>query len=292
MENLKVTEYKKNHYIPRVILKNWITSGQYYNGIHVFEINSKQFSFSEAKGRGGFSFAMINNLYVPIIEGERVVNGEKWLSGLESAIGKILPIILMGNEIKYPDNLTAVKFIMGLLSLEYRSEYLLSLFRSLVANDIDVQTFLGFHSNRTIDQIVVENLVNSVDDFFRQIIPVKMRILQPASGEFIVTDRPVIPEIYVNERIIVVSPKTAIALSKGTIPFGYQYVPISEEFTNQINELLASRARSWIAGTSKIIVEKYSKIVGSDKWLELKNNEKVQMLPFKEISQGWEFKKQ
>lgn|GEM_PF-2664139 len=286
-----MAEYKKNHYMPKVILKNWVVPGASYEGVHVYEIDQKKFSFSASKGGSGFSFAIVNDLYVPILEGERVVDAEKWLSGLESAIGSVLPTILSGGEIKYSDHMMAVKFVMGLLSLQYRSEYVLSRFREAVEKDPEVQAFLGLHSDRTVDQVVVENIVNSVDDFFRQLLPVKMRIFQPTSGEFIVTDRPVIPEDYVGERIIVVAPKVAIALSKGPPPFGFQYVPIDQGFVETINDILATQARSWIAGSSDEIVKKYTAVVGNEKWTKMKDSEKVETLPFKQLSQGWEFKK-
>ncbi|MGE3682323.1 MAG: DUF4238 domain-containing protein [Bdellovibrionales bacterium] len=284
-------EYKKNHYIPKVLLKNWVVSGATYEGVHVFEIEPKKFSFSASRGGSGFSFAIINDLYVPILEGERIVDAEKWLSGLEGSIGKILPMLLASTDIRYESHLEAVKFVMGLLSLQYRSEYILSRVRETVATDPDAQQFLGLHSGRTVDQIVVENIVNSVDEFLREMAPVKMRIFQPTSGEFIVSDRPVLDEDYVGERIVVVAPKVAIALSKGTQPFEYQYVPINEDFTHQINDLVATQARSWIAGSSEMLVQKYSAVVESEKWLKMKNSEKVHMRPFKQLSQGWEFQK-
>lgn len=286
-----MAEYKKNHYIPKVILKNWVVAGPTYEGVHVFEIDSKKFSFSASKGSSGFSFAIVNDLYVPILEGERIVDAEKWLSGLEGSIGKTLPMLLAGTDVRYDSQLEAVKFVMGLLSLQYRSEYALNRFRETVAIDPDAQKFLGLHSNRTVDQIVVENIVNSVDEFLREMAPVKMRIFQPTSGEFIITDRPVIDEDYVGERIVVVAPKTAIALSKGTQPFAYQYIPINEEFTQQINDLIATQARSWIASGSEALVKKYSAVVGSEKWTKMRDSEKVRLLSFKQLSQGWEFQK-
>lgn len=286
-----MAEYKKNHYIPKVILKNWVTQGPTYDGINAFDIETKKIIFSAAKGSSGFSFAIANDLYVPILDGERIVDAEKWLSGLEGAIGAILPNIISGKDIQYPNHMDAVKFLMGLLSLQYRSEYDLSKFRDAVAGDAEVQKFLGLHLDRTVDQVVVENIVNSVGETMRSITPTKMRIFQPSSGEFIITDRPVIPENYVGERIIVVAPKVAIALSKGVPPFGYQYVPIDESMVETINDLLATQARSWIAGGSQTIVQKYAAVVGSEKWTKMRDSEKVHMIPFEQLSQGWEFKK-
>ena len=246
--------------------------------------------FSAAKGSSGFSFAIANDLYVPVLKGKRIVDAEKWLSGLEDALGAILPIVISGNDIKYEKQMVAVKFLMGLLSLQYRSEYVLSKFREAVEKDAEVQTFLNVHSNRTVDQVIVENIVNSVEETMKSITPTKMRILQPRSGEFIITDHPVIPEDYVGERIIVVAPKVAIALSKGLPSFGYQYVPIDESLVGRINDLLATQARSWIAGSSKAIVQKYAAVVGTEKWNKMKNSEKVHTIPFKQLLQGWEFK--
>ena len=172
-----MAEYKKNHYIPKVVLKNWVTKGPSYEGIFVYEIETKKNMFSAAKGSSGFSFAIANDLYVPVLKGKRIVDAEKWLSGLEDALGAILPIVISGNDIKYEKQMVAVKFLMGLLSLQYRSEYVLSKFREAVEKDAEVQTFLNVHSNRTVDQVIVENIVNSVEETMKSITPTKMRIL-------------------------------------------------------------------------------------------------------------------
>lgn len=286
-----MAEYKKNHYIPRVILKNWVTTGPQYEGVHVFEIDANKFSFSASKGSSGFSFAIVNDLYVPILEGGRVVSAEKWLSGLEGTIGSVLPMVLAGGDIQYASPSTALKFVMGLLSLEFRAEYILDRFKETLEKDLDVRSFLGLHSDRTVHQIIVENIVNSVDEYARRLLPVRMTILQTNTSEFIVTDRPVVDEQYVGQRIIVVAPSIAIALEQGAPPFSYQYSPVKDDLVHSINIALATNARSWIAGTSEEIVKKYSAIVGSDVWTKSKSSEKVHTVPFKQLSQGWEFKK-
>ena len=285
-----MTEYKKNHYIPKVILKHWITKGLKYDGVHVYDIEKQAFSFSSANGSSGFSFAIVNNLYVPILEGERVVSAEKWLSGLEAEIGKTLPQIVTGGDIRYDSLLSATKFIMGLLSLEFRSEYLLKKFKEAIDADSKIQEFVGKKDGRTTDQIVVENIVNSVDEHFRRLSPIQIIVFQTTTSEFVLSDRPVLDESYVGQRIIVLTPQIAISITQGHQQFEYKYVTAQDDLVHSINEFITVNARSWIAAKSDVSLKKYQPLIGSERWIKAKDSEKIEVHPFELLSAGWEFK--
>jgi len=286
-----MAEYKKNHYIPKVILKHWASKGSKYDGVHVYEIESQSNSFSTANGGSGFSFAIVNDLYVPIIDGERVVSAEKWLSGLEAEIGKTLPQITVGGDIRYDSLSSAAKFIMALLSLEFRSEYLLKKFKETIDSDSKIQEFVGKKNGRTTNQIVVENIVNSVDEHFRRLTPIQMTIFQTTSSEFIISDRPVLDESYVGQRIVVLTPQIAVAITQGSQPYEYKYVTAKDELVHSINEFIAINARSWIAAKTESTLKRYQPLIGSDRWTKARDTEKIVTQPFELLSAGWEFKK-
>jgi hypothetical protein len=84
-----VAELKKNHFIPKSVLKYWVDPKTPHRGVHVYDIVKKRIYVSTGTGSTPFSFAIGRDLYVHAATGTRAVGLEKWFSGLESSLGSL-----------------------------------------------------------------------------------------------------------------------------------------------------------------------------------------------------------
>lgn len=100
---------KNNHYIPKCLLKRWVTNNGVYDGVHCLDLRAKKIEFGSANGKSAYSFASLDNLYILDGDSEKKENLENWLSGLENSISLFIDKVERGQTehlFKEPKHMT------------------------------------------------------------------------------------------------------------------------------------------------------------------------------------------
>lgn len=84
-----MSEFRRNHFVPRFILKNWVTQGHRYEGVYCFDIEEDRSYFASARGKSGLGFAAADDLYIPVVNGDRSTALEKWFSSFEGPLSHV-----------------------------------------------------------------------------------------------------------------------------------------------------------------------------------------------------------
>jgi len=123
---------RRNHTVPKCLLKNWLEINGKKVGHWVLDCESGEIKFHEG---GEANFAVSEYIYVP----SRHQNGkdyrdeslEDWFSGGEDKLSKIIDALRKGNAIK-PENV--YEFIESVIALGFRSSYEIEEFKKILTS--------------------------------------------------------------------------------------------------------------------------------------------------------------
>ncbi|MVM39465.1 DUF4238 domain-containing protein [Spirosoma sp. HMF3257] len=285
-------EYKKNHTIPRVILKEWVSKKDGLEGVFVYEIDKKKEYFSSAKGGRGFSFAITNFLYVPDIDGKKHPNLEKWKSGLESVLSKFIRSI-KSQQVKglVKDNAELALILMSIISLDATSKYDIELGYKFLIDNPEYKKLISGEPEREIKILLLENAVNSVNEEISNYEAIEFTVLTAGEdSEFIYCDRPLISKPFDETSFIVLTKNTLLAFKnvKGTSTI--EYKECRPDMVDNVNQLMVERSREWIIASKQAILDKYKAIIGSDRWIRSVKEDRIVYTPIKNLKHGNYFK--
>lgn len=242
---------KNNHYIPRCLLKYWIVNNGNYNGVNFLNLQSKTIDFSSSVGKKPFSFASIDNLYVLSKENERLINLENWFEGLENSLSIFTNKVLRNDSSLFKNLGHMNKFMMGLVSFEFRSRYFIEKGIEFLDSNPDIKS--GFNWKSSF-QIILENVVNATTDNANQLFPVEF-IVWKSEIPLLICDRPLMFKIIDDYSFFPLTPNLILSFIKTSNQSTISYKNADEQFVISFNKMIVENARDWIVSTDKKILE-------------------------------------
>lgn len=250
---------RNNHVIPRCLLKRWVTMEEDRYGVNVYEIPKKKYSYSSPSKQRGYSFAIEEYLYVPIVDNERINSLEDWLGALEATLDGFINKMVEGNSQPLYDSIDEyTKLIMALLSFCNRSVYDINLLKKHYAQDPNLIPLLSSNPETEIDILVLQNLVTSVLQFTPEYGHSLITLWVNEEGKFLLCDRPFLHEPIPGISFLPITPYMCLSLDKNQKLKSYKYERISDKLLNKINDTVVERARNWIIALDKKNLEKYA----------------------------------
>lgn len=248
---------KINHFVPKCLLKRWAVKGELYNGVHVADLKIKNVSFSSSSGKGAFSFAALNDLYILTDEqGERLTNLEDWFSGLENSLSTFIDKIERNRKPEFKELKHANHLFMCVFSFKYRSKYILNQFTDFLRKD---EKLVKSYGQKSLHCIVLENVVNGVSHLINQFWPLEI-IIWESKAPLLLSDNPLytLNDSGIEYHFFPLTPKYFMSfnrkLSLQSNFISHKTAPL--ETTNMFNEMMITNAREWIVSIDKIELER------------------------------------
>jgi len=269
---------KNNHYIPRCLLKRWLTNNGTYDGVHYLDIRTKKIGFSSANGRKAYSFASVDNLYILDADSNRKANLEDWFSGLENSFSLFIDRVerKQSEEIfKEPKHLTLL--MMGLISFEFRSPYVIKQGIEFLNDNPDI---LNDFDGKSPFQIILENVVIGTTEYANQYPQVEF-VISKSPSPILLVDRPLVLDDDDQFSIFPLTPELVLSFKRVLGTSTITYNEISDELAQQLNNTLIVQARNWIVSNDLSQLEN----------IEVKDtpDDKVIFEKIKHLMRGYEF---
>lgn len=284
-------EYKRNHYIPKCLLKRWSTNNGKYDGIWGYDIKRKKKYFANAQGSNAFDFAVMNDLYIPNVGGKRAITVEKWFSQQEYALDVFVEQV---NKRVDPIDLREIKNISVLLialqSLKVRSPHDINLIYTYISKNEDIKKMISAYPDRNIERLVLENMVHLSTEQSNIYSPPKFTFMNIPGESAIVSDRPFIIDERLEVRFMILSPNTILGYEKSNDIFKYRYSEnTTEAFEKDLNEQVALNSREWIAAKDSSTLDKYIHLFESVEYMKRLENDQKQVVftPITTLTSGY-----
>jgi len=242
---------KNNHFIPKCLLKRWITSNDNYCGVNVLNIKSKSIDFSYSRGYKAFSFASSDNLYVLTKENDRLLNLENWFNGLENSLSIFIDKVSKNDSYLFKNIGHLNKLIMGLVSFEYRSRYFFEKGIEFLESNPNIKS--SFNGKNSF-QIILENVVNATTYNTNQLFPVEFTIYQ-SDIPILICDRPLMFKVLDEHSFLPLTPNLILSFNKTSNQPMIRYLKADEKFVNIFNKMIVGNAREWIVSTDRNVLE-------------------------------------
>ncbi len=284
-----MAELRKNHFIPKSVLKYWIDPETPHQGIHVYDIAKKRVYVSTGAGSTPFSFAIGRDLYVHTATGTRAVGLEKWFSGLESSLASLSRQAHdRVDEIKLGVLANWTKALMAVVSLECRSPYVIRKMEKALQDNPSLREIISPDATRPVQQQVLENIIHQVSERVAAVTPVALTFLHAPEGKsWVVSDRPYFNDGRLPQRFVVLTNKVLLVYERGSSAFMYQHQTATVDFNATINHQLAVHAREWLAADSRSLLDEYVPVIGSEEWLESVASETIDVDPVRYLTSSW-----
>lgn len=261
-----MADKKNNHYIPKLILKHWITKNtENREGVYVYDTAKEKIYFSSAKGKRAFSFAIVKDLYVPKIKGERRVELEDWFGGLESTLDKtILKLNSATQESLFTSEDELKKFLLALFSLKHRTKYVIEKHREFIeANPAKLKLISGRNDNNK-ELILLENIVNATTYDMLELSNFEMVVMKSKGISLILGDMPFLENIVDGFSFVPLTNKVFIGFRSIRESSYYTIQEPGDQLVDSLNAAIASNSKYWIVSDNKFQIEEYKE--------KLKNN--------------------
>jgi len=284
-----VAESKKNHFIPKSLLKYWIDPKAPHQGVHVYDIVKKRVYVSTGAGSTPFSFAIGRDLYVHTAKGTRAIGLEKWFSGLESSLASLArQAHAQADEIKLGVLANWTKALMAVLGLECRSPYVIRKMEKALQENPALREIISPDATRPIQQQVLENIIHQVSERVEAVTPVELTFLHaPEGGSWLVSDRPYFNDGRLAHRFVVLTNKVLLVYTRSESALQYQHQTATRDFYATINHQLAVHAREWLAADARSLLDEYVPVVGSEEWLQSVASETVDVDAVRYLTSSW-----
>jgi hypothetical protein len=241
-------EKKNNHYIPKCLLKRWVTNDKKYKGVYILDFISREVSYQCSQGKNAFPFSSIDNFYTLKRNGERLLNLENWFGGLENALSIFIDKITQkeANPFKHIGQLN--KLVMGLNSFEFRSPYFFEKANQYLEQNPEIKKSFKDKSNL---QIILENVVIGTSELTNLTFPVEFLVLN-SNVPILLCDRPLVRNMVDNYSFIPLTPNLILSFRKTSKESIISYKMIDENLSTNFNNIMKDRARTWIASVDNI----------------------------------------
>lgn len=261
-----MAEKKLNHYIPRLILKNWVTTNdENRKGVYVFDTKKNKSYFSEAEGKRAFSFAIGNDLYVPKINDERRLELEDWFGGLENtSANAIRKIASNENEPLFSNRDETVKFAMALMSFKYRTKFVIEKMSSYLEENPEYLKLIRSRLDNNKELIILEHIVNATTHATLELSHFEMIAWKSNNKSLIFGDVPFLDNVADGYSFMPITNKIFISLRSIMGESRYTILECEDEMIHSLNLAIASNSVNWIIADNISQIEEYEP--------ELKNN--------------------
>ncbi len=283
---------QRNHYIPKLILKNWVTRGPKYSGVHVYDIREGRSYFANANGPSAFPFAIADDLYVTKINGKRATSMETWFSGLEDSLAHLIrQAHARRDDIKIRRSIDSMKIVMALIGLEYRSRYDIQMMQTAVAQSPALKSFISNNPERDVQRIVLENVIHLVTDRAQALGNIEITFLHTAK-RFLCSDRPFVPVNAARDRRFVVLTNKCMASYQpsDTGLFRYEHQQAHDDLVDEMNRQIVLHSRDWVVAESAAELNAAIAVQRSDDWAMRKAEDHVATAPLTALTSGWSIK--
>jgi hypothetical protein len=292
MEEGKVTDYKKNHGVPRFMLEYWVDPSTSHKGVHVHEVKSRRSYVSTGEGKKAFSFAITNDLYIHTGYGNRAVGLERWFSRLEDALAALVHQVHVKKEPIEYTSFTYTKTLMAIISLECRSPYNIQKIQKAIEEDKSLREIISPDPSHPLEQQILENIVHLVSEQVESLTPTEMIFfLAPRSRSWVIGDRPYLTDDRLEYRFVVLTNKVLLGYRRSPDEDKYQYQEVKENFIENINRMITLQAREWLVADTSAILQKYVTLFDSDEWRTSVAADHISLLPVRNLTSGWTINK-
>ena len=248
---------KNNHFIPRFMLNAWARTNDLGRfGVDYYDIERSKYLFSEGTGKKAYSFAIVNDGYVPVIGDQRRTNLEDWFSGLEGTLANAIRKFML-NDINYlGDKETYTKFMLAVLSFKFRTQAFVKYCEAFLKSNPDIRQF--HDPEKPIGLIVLENVVNATCEALAQYGHCDFQIITAREDKFITGDMPFVENAMDGWDWLILSNKMMLMIRGNNLNHPrIDFLPVTDVLVNLVNQQNAWQARYWIVGDSASQLAKY-----------------------------------
>lgn len=250
---------KNNHYSPKLILRKWETFEENRWGVHVYNLIKNKYEFSTSRGKGAFSFASKNHLYVPMINGQRKSNVEDWFSGIESTFSALIRKVESGKSVSLFNSIHEVmKFLFAVISFKYRNVHELDKVRKKLSVDHDLCSKVSSLPDREINLLIMENMINACHEEYLKYLQFELILFSTKNNKkLIYCDRPFIENAIEGYSFLPITASNFVAIRPTNSDSTYKFEECSDGLIDVINSILAHSSRHWIIADNKILLESF-----------------------------------
>lgn len=257
---------QNNHYIPKLILKHWVTTNsENRKGVHVFDTKKDKKYFSSSEGKKGFSFAIGTDLYVPRIDKKRRVELEDWFGGLESTLDKAIRKLNSDKEEPlFTSQYEMTKFVLAILSFKHRTKYVIEKHRKYLDENPDKIELISGRADDNKELILLENIVNATTHDSIKLSNFELIVMKSKGDSLIIGDMPFLEEMIDGFNFLPLTNKVFIAFRTTNEKSFYKEQECDNKIIDSLNYAIASNSKYWIVADNSTQIERYEE--------ELKNN--------------------
>lgn len=239
------------------MLSQWETFDYNRFGVYQYDIGRKKINFASSRKKSRFSFAAINNFYVPTIENKRRLDIEQWFGNMESLLRPAIKKIAEGTEgVIVQSRQDASKLLRALFSLRHRTEPAVNGNRHYFDRNPQVRKLMNVSEERDLNLVVLENMVNATLHDAIDYTNFRIVIFRNKAGDLILGDQPFLGDILKsNSQFVVLSPHFFVAIQKKVEGGYFNYVDTPAEIISGMNGHIARHARKWIVARKKETLE-------------------------------------
>lgn len=241
------------------MIKRWEQTSCGKQGVWLYTCADNCRRFYERRRRPPYAFAIIEDMYVPLINGSRDTRLEsRWLNERETVLARATDQLCQGEtESVFPGEREINLFVEGLCALECRSPFNLEIIQGTLVT-----------KNRTLG-----NMVAYIKQQTAQLTPPKLFFSHaPRGSTYILTDRPVI-DSNMGVYHAVLASNLAVTFFRDTGTATHRNV--SAQDVKDLNKLLAWHARDWIVACDEQGVNRWATVHRSGDGEEYRASERV-----------------
>jgi hypothetical protein len=284
-----VEEYQRNHFVPQFMLDRWARQGDDNPrrlGTHMFLIRERRYEFSNALGNRAHPRAYGDDLYVPRDEDGRATSLERWFSGHEGALASFVAALDQRQVFVPRDAMQATLAVQGLFGLNFRSRHQIEALSAYLADHDDPNALVGGDLDRSVQQIVLENIINQINHMNLKALPLSGEVFHAERPSFIIGDQ---PSFQVDEDTwcTVLTPTTVLQYGRGDGTVGHN--DLDDDLVTRLNEIVAMHAREWIVAPDRATLDALAPIFDSERYQETLASEEILTEPTILYS-GWRIK--
>ena len=279
--------YRRNHTIPRFMLRYWVDKALPYEAIHVYDIRKQRQYVSSGKGKKGFSFAIENDLYVHTASGDRAVGLEKWFAGLEGALSRFARQVHERREPIEFEAQGATQTMMAAIGLAWRSAYNLRKIKAAIEAGPDLIAEVS-RSAEDPAKTILENVVHAVTENVGRVSPSEMTIiLAPDEGSWLLSDRPSFIEPKTGMSYVVLTNRVVLGYRRSPGELRYRYLDASTESYTTLNKMIALQARDWLVAVDAQQLSGAVSVFQTKEWAQYCATDRVVLEPLRLLRRGW-----
>jgi len=258
-------EKKKNHYLPKMLLKHWVSHDGKRKGIYTMDSERGKVYFSEIKGTGGYNFASKDNLYIPNIDGSRRLELENWLTGLESTLDRI---VIKLQSVKSDGLFSSFeemnKFLLSIVSLQHRTRYVIEQNLNYLNENKNSRKLLHESKGKEDKQLILENIVNASTATAAKFRQFELLVCKSKDKSLIFGDMPYLSDIVDGFSFVPLTNKLFVSIRAITENSFYKFVDVENDVVESLNYAIASNSVNWIVADNLVQLEELEEVFNSN----------------------------